>query len=164
MSAQEIVGLGVITIREVAEKVEIPDTSSKWDEWGEYAPEAKNLELRRWVIEVTDAAGTVTPVGDLSSHWVWYGPSPGSKSANIGIAISAPFRGRGIGSVAQRLLAEVLHADGIHRVEASTDVDNIGEQRALEKAGFTFEGIIRGAQVRADGRHDIQGWSHLPGD
>lgn len=164
MSEHFLPGVGVVSIREVAEKVEIPDTRSQWDEWGEYAPEAKALELRRWVIEVRDDLGDVTLVGDMSSHPVWYGPSPGSRSLNIGIAISQSQRGRGIGSVAQRLLAELLHAEGVYRVEASTDVENIGEQRALAKAGFVFEGVIRGAQMRADGRHDIQGWSHIPGD
>lgn len=164
MSEQFIHGVGEVSIREVAEKADIPETRSEWDEWGEYAPEAKSLELRRWVIELRGEDGDVTLVGDLSSHPVWYGPSPGSRCLNIGIAISAPFRGRGIGSVAQRLLAEQLHAEGVHRVEASTDVANIAEQRSLAKAGFVLEGIIRGAQMRADGRHDIQGWSHLPGD
>ncbi len=164
MSEQLLSGVGVVRIREVAEKVDIPDTGSPWDEWGEYAPEAKSLELRRWVIEVESESGEVVLVGDMSSHPVWYGPSPGSRCLNIGIAISAAHRGRGIGSVAQRLLAESLHAEGVHRIEASTDVENIGEQRALAKAGFMLEGVIRGAQMRADGRHDIQGWSHLPGD
>lgn len=162
MSVQ-IPGVGKVSIREVAEKVPIEGTESEYDNWGEYAPEMKSLELRRWVIEV-DAGDGPIPVGDMSSHWVWYGPSPGSKSANIGIAISLPWRGKGIGSAAQRLLAEFLHSDGIHRVEASTDVENIAEQRSLAKAGFVLEGIIRGSQMRADGRHDIQGWSHLPGD
>jgi len=155
--------VGAVSIREVAEKVQIEGTESEYDDWGDYAPEARSMELRRWVIEV-DTGAHVIHVGDLSSHWVWYGPSPGSKSANIGIAIAMQWRGKGIGAVAQRLLAEQLHAEGIHRVEASTDVTNIGEQRALAKAGFVLEGVIRGAQMRADGRHDIQGWSHLPGD
>lgn len=159
----EIAGLGIVSIREVAEKVVLEGTESEYDNWGEYAPELKSMELRRWVIEVDAGEGPIA-VGDMSSHWVWYGPSPGSKAANIGIAISAPWRGKGIGSIAQRLLAQWLHNEGIHRVEASTDVENIAEQRSLAKAGFIFEGVIRGSQMRADGRHDIQGWSHLPGD
>jgi len=163
MTEQTIDELRTIHIREVTEKIEIPETASEWDNWGEYAAEAKQMELRRWVIELhTDA--DVVAVGDLSSHWTWYGPSPGSRSANIGISLSLPYRGLGIGGVAQRLLAEQLHAEGCVRVEASTDVQNIPEQRALAKAGFVFEGVIRGAQMRADGRHDLQGWSHLPGD
>lgn len=157
-------GVGAVTIAEVEEKVEIPETGSMWDDWGEYDPAAKNMQLRRWVIQVRDDKDVAHLVGDLSAHPIWYGPSPGSRCMNIGIALSAPWRGKGIGAVAQRLLAEVLHSEGIVRVEASTDVENIAEQRALEKAGFVLEGVIRGAQVRADGRHDIQGWSHLPGD
>ena len=101
-------------------------------------------------------------VGMVSSHPVWYGPTAGSKAMNIGIGLLEAHRGRGIGAIAQRLLAEELHARGIHRVEASTDVDNIAEQRALAKAGFLLEGVARGAQARADGRHDLQVWSHLP--
>ena len=155
--------VGAVSIREVAEKVQIEGTESEYDNWGEYAAEARSMELRRWVIEV-DTGSEVFAAGDMSSHWVWYGPSPGSKSANIGIAIGSAWRGKGIGGIAQRLLAEQLHSEGIHRVEASTDVTNIPEQRALAKAGFVLEGVIRGAQMRADGRHDIQGWSHLPGD
>ena len=31
----------------------------------------------------------------------------------------------------------------------------------LERAGFRLEGVLRGAQVRRDGRHDLQVWSHL---
>ena len=77
---------------------------------------------------------------------------------------AATMLAQGIGAVAQRLLAEQLHDEGVVRVEASTDVENIAEQRSLAKAGFRLEGVIRGAQMRADGRHDIQGWSHLPGD
>jgi RimJ/RimL family protein N-acetyltransferase len=164
VNGTELTGIGVVTIREVQERVEIPETQSEWDDWGEFDPAAKGMQLRRWVIELTDAAGTTHLVGDMSAHPIWYGPSPGSRCMNIGIALSVPWRGKGVGAVAQRLLAEELHTDGVVRVEASTDVDNIAEQRALEKAGFFFEGVIRGAQMRADGRHDIQGWSHLPGD
>jgi len=154
---------GNVSIREVKEKVVIEGTESEYDNWGEYAPEARSLELRRWVIELDDGI-SVVPVGDMSSHWIWYGPSPGSKAANIGIALATVWRGKGIGAIAQRLLAQCLHDEGIHRVEASTDVENIPEQRSLAKAGFKLEGVIRGSQMRADGRHDIQGWSHLPGD
>jgi RimJ/RimL family protein N-acetyltransferase len=40
----------------------------------------------------------------------------------------------------------------VHRIEADTEVDNIAEQRALEKAGFTREGVMRGAGWR-DGEY-----------
>lgn len=80
---------------------------------------------------------------------------------NIGISITGDWRGRGLGSRAQAQLADLLHDEGIVRVEASTDVANVAEQRALDRAGFTLEGVAVGAQVRADGRHDLQVWSHV---
>ena len=33
-------------------------------------------------------------------------------------------------------------------IEAITEITNVGEQRALEKAGFTREGILPGATYR----------------
>ena len=70
----------------------------------------------------------------------------------MGIALAPEWRGQGWGSVAQRLLADHLLLTA-HRVEACTDIDNVAEQRSLEKAGFIREGVLRGAQMRADGRH-----------
>lgn len=83
---------------------------------------------------------------------------------NIGISIVAEYRGLGIGAMSQRLLAERLHEQGYVRVEASTDIENLAEQRAHASAGFDFEGIARLAQGRADGVHDLQVWSHIPND
>lgn len=130
------------------------------------APDVRDMAISRWLIELTrpnnpNPKKLVVPVGDLSAHAVWYGPTPGSRALNIGISIVNEYRGKGIGSIAQRLLAGELHDQGIVRVEAQTDVDNIAEQKALEKAGFTYEGTLRRAQARADGLHDIQVWSHI---
>ncbi|HYN75905.1 MAG TPA: GNAT family protein [Candidatus Limnocylindria bacterium] len=107
-----------------------------------------------------------TPVGDLSWHAEAYGPNAGSVALNIGIDLAADARGRGLGTVAQRLLAAHLFATtGVHRVEASTDVTNDAEQRALEKAGFAREGVLRGAQYRGDGiHHDLVSYAILRTD
>jgi RimJ/RimL family protein N-acetyltransferase len=43
----------------------------------------------------------------------------------------------------------------VNRVEAATDLDNIAEQRSLEKAGFRREGVLRGSQWRAGAYHDL---------
>ena len=41
-----------------------------------------------------------------------------------------------------------------HQIEAGTEITNVGEQRALEKAGFTREGVLRGALFcRGQWRH-----------
>jgi RimJ/RimL family protein N-acetyltransferase len=63
---------------------------------------------------------------------------------NIGIILLPEWRGRGIGSVAQRQLADYLFSfTPVARIEASTLPQNVAEQRALERAGFTREGTLR---------------------
>lgn len=105
------------------------------------------------------------PVGVIQWHPVAYGANQGSQALNIGIMITAAARGQGIGSQAQRLIATYLFEQTLaHRIEASTDVTNIAEQRALERAGFTREGILRGAQFRLGQWHDMVSYSKLRTD
>ena len=63
------------------------------------------------------------------------------------------------------LIAEYLFANtGANRVEGSTDIENIASQRALEKAGFSREGVNRGAQFRAGTFHELVLYSRLRSD
>src|SRR6476660_6078666 len=88
-----------------------------------------------------------TAVGTVQCHRVGYGRY--SPSFNMGIGVASDQRGHGYGSEAQRLLADyLLFVFPIGRVEAGTDVENIPEQRALEKAGLTREGVARMASWR----------------
>jgi RimJ/RimL family protein N-acetyltransferase len=94
--------------------------------------------------------------GTVSWRQVRYGPTPESVAWNIGISLIPEMRGSGFGGIAQRLLADYLfEATSVNRIEAGTDVDNLAEQRALEKAGFIREGVLRGAQYRAGAWHDL---------
>ncbi|HKB28509.1 MAG TPA: GNAT family protein [Candidatus Limnocylindrales bacterium] len=105
------------------------------------------------------------PIGSVSWHLERYGPNAESGAWNIGIALIPEARGHGHGTEAQRLAADYLFAaTTLHRVEASTDVDNLAEQRSLEKAGFTREGILRGAQFRAGEWHDLVNYARLRTD
>ena len=106
-----------------------------------------------------------TPVGSVSWHAVDYGPPPGSRAWNIGISLIPEARGQGYGPEAQRLVADYLfETTDANRVEASTDVDNVAEQRALEKAGFLREGVQRGAQFRAGAYHDLIVYARIRSD
>ncbi|MGZ4611143.1 MAG: GNAT family N-acetyltransferase [Actinomycetes bacterium] len=103
--------------------------------------------------------------GSVSWHTVAYGPNVESRCPNIGIALRPEWRGKGHGATAQRMLADYLMtASGINRVEASTDVENIAEQQALERAGFTREGVLRGAQWRNHAWHDLVSYARLRTD
>jgi RimJ/RimL family protein N-acetyltransferase len=113
------------------------------------------------LVELPDA----TLAGDVSYLAVHHGPNPGSRAFNVGIALLSEHRGQGHGTEAQRQLAAYLFAHTpVERLEASTDVDNLAEQRSLEKAGFTREGVLRHAQFRQGAFRDLVLYSRLRGD
>ena len=77
--------------------------------------------------------------------WSWVSTSGPRGCVQIGILLFPEHRGCGVGTAAQLLLAEYLFAHTTaNRLEATTGIDNTAEQRALEKAGFTREGLLRG--------------------
>ena len=84
---------------------------------------------------------------------------------SIGIALLPEARGKGYGTQAQRLLARYLFAHTTaQRIEAATEVGNVAEQRALEKAGFTREGVLRGTGWRDGAYRDGVWYSMLRTD
>jgi RimJ/RimL family protein N-acetyltransferase len=104
-------------------------------------------------------------VGDISYRQVRYGPGSASTAYDLGIALAPEHRGKGWGVVAQQLITEYLFSVyPITRVEASTDITNIAEMKALEKAGFTREGVLRKAQWRHGAWHDLVVYSKLRGE
>ncbi len=110
-------------------------------------------------------AGSGRLLGVLNWHVVSYGDNLTCAAWNIGIALLPQARGRGVGTTAQRLLAEHLFATtDLDRIEAGTDVDNAAERRALEKAGFREDGVIRGAQLRGGRRTDMVFYGRLRTD
>lgn len=81
---------------------------------------------------------------------------PASYCWSIGISLFPEARGKGYGTTAQRLLAEYLFAHTpVNRVEADTETTNVAEQRSLEKAGFTREGVLRGLSFRNGHYRDL---------
>ena len=153
-----------ILILEVDESMPLPrpERLTEFEDWGAFDPRARPTEMLHWLIVLAD--DDTVAVGSLSAHPSYYGPTMGSRAMNIGVSVLESYRGCGIASIAQRLLAEELHSRGVVRVEASTDVRNLAEQRALARAGFRLEGVMRRAQGRRDGVHDLQLWSHVAPD
>ena len=104
-------------------------------------------------------------LGDMSWHKQQTNALTESFCWNFGIVLRPEARGKGHGSQAQRLLADYLFLHTtVNRVEASTDIDNAAEQRSLEKAGFTREGVLRGWQWRQGAWRDMVVFSRLRGD
>ena len=67
----------------------------------------------------------------------------------IGIALLPAWRGQGLGWRAQASFCSYLFENTpVQRIEASTHAENLAEQRSLEKAGFTLEGVLRASEFR----------------
>lgn len=104
------------------------------------------------IVETEDG----TPVGSIDWRPAMYGPPPESMAFQLGISLAPESRGKGYGSEALCLIAEYLFANtAVNRIEGSCDVENIASQRALSKAGFSYEGVARGSQFRAGKYHDL---------
>jgi RimJ/RimL family protein N-acetyltransferase len=104
-------------------------------------------------------------LGDVSWRTASNGPPPYGDCWQIGIWLVPEARGHGHGSAAQRLMADYLFANSTReRVEAGTEAGNVGEQKALEKAGFTREGVLRRACLRGDEYRDMVVYSKLRGE
>jgi RimJ/RimL family protein N-acetyltransferase len=52
----------------------------------------------------------------------------------------------------------------VHRIEAVTDAGNFAEQKVLDRAGFTREGVVRGMGWRDGGWRDGVTYSLLRTD
>ena len=128
----------------------------EWHGWSD--PQRRR---RQWAESglLGDHGGTLVVLHDAdrvgSVSWRKVQTGPTAFNWAIGIGLAPEFRGRGYGSAAQRLLARYLFAHTqVNRVEATTEITNVAEQRALGKAGFTREGILRGTTFRRGRWHD----------
>ena len=92
----------------------------------------------RLAVEADDAL-----IGDCqvrTSRWIL---PPGV--AELGIGLFEQATGKGFGTdVLRTLTAYLFDEEGMHRVQVSTEVDNAAMRRSAEKAGYTFEGVLRG--------------------
>ncbi|MCJ7841027.1 GNAT family N-acetyltransferase [Lederbergia sp. NSJ-179] len=95
--------------------------------------------------------------------FIWWKPK--HRSAEIGYVLSRDFWGRGIMTEAAKEVIRFGFAEmDLIRIQARGFVENIGSSRVMEKAGMTFEGILR-KEMFAKGRHwDVKIYSILKGE
>ncbi|MEU0394981.1 GNAT family protein [Streptomyces sp. NPDC006208] len=97
--------------------------------------------------------------------WRKVATSRASYCWNIGAQLVPEGRGRGVGTQAQRLLVRYLFGHTpVVRLEADTEAENVAEQRALEKSGFTREGVLRSLVFRDGQWRDVVRYSVLRDD
>ena len=96
---------------------------------------------------------------------VWSRSTYGIPSWNcwkIGISLLPEHRQKGYGTKAQGMLVAYLYeTSNVQRIEAYTDVDNLPEQKCLEKVGFIKEGTLRATQFRKGEWRDLYLYSIL---
>jgi RimJ/RimL family protein N-acetyltransferase len=124
-----------------------------WFGWGDPQPVRRRWAENRLLGE--EGARLMVIRGDERLGFVAWNRVQATRTSyywSVGIGLLPEARGRGYGTTAQRLLVRHLFAHTtVNRIQADTEVDNVAERRALEKAGFTEEGILRGVGFR-DGR------------
>jgi RimJ/RimL family protein N-acetyltransferase len=125
-----------------------PETAGEYAQFGWFNPQ---LWRRAWAengLIGEDGGMLIVVLGDERLglvNWRRRPTTPAAYCWAIGIAMLPGARGHGHGTQAQRLLVRYLFAHTtVHRIEASTEVGNVAEQRTLEKIGFTREGVMRG--------------------
>jgi RimJ/RimL family protein N-acetyltransferase len=154
------------------ELVRLEQAGGGFNDFGLQPPRVDRETLARTVLRneqngvfLVERLADAAVIGTIGFRRVQHGPNAESAGWMIGLELVAEARGRGYGAEAQRLMADWLFEHSrANRVEAATDVDNLAEQRSLEKAGFVRDGVLRGAQFRAGRFHDLVVYSRLRGD
>lgn len=84
----------------------------------------------------------------------------------LGYVLASKYWGRGIVTGAVKRVASTIFVEWPHleRLEALVDVDNLGSQRVLEKAGFQREGLLRKYIVLKGRTRDVVIFSLLSSD
>lgn len=82
-------------------------------------------------------------VGDIQARDG--GPNGIPGVYELGVELFPAHRRRGYGVEAMtQLTRRLFEVDGAHRVQITTDVDNVGMRRVAERLGFVLEGTLRG--------------------
>ncbi|MGL4550367.1 MAG: GNAT family N-acetyltransferase [Gemmataceae bacterium] len=86
-------------------------------------------------------------------------------AGEVGYWLGVPFWGRGVATAAVRAYsAGALEAFGLERLFAKVFADHAASCRVLEKAGYTREGVLRRAAVKAGVVHDLAVYARLRGE
>jgi RimJ/RimL family protein N-acetyltransferase len=83
----------------------------------------------------------------------------------IGYAVGSNARGRGVATVALRVLTAWGFAElGLERIELRIDDANEASARVAASCGYTREGILRNTHLKETLRGDVGVWSRLRSD
>jgi RimJ/RimL family protein N-acetyltransferase len=90
---------------------------------------------------------------------------PEHERGEIGYLVGRDWRRRGVARTCVAALTDWGFDDlGLGRIEIRADVRNVASRRVAASAGYSFEGVLRGAMTVQDVRVDDALYALLPGD
>ncbi|GAA2532016.1 GNAT family protein [Pilimelia columellifera] len=143
--------------------------------WGPFAPDFGLPDALAWCTEQAverrdsgagDHYGMVRREDDRLVGCLWTKRTDWAAMATeVGFAVAPHARGFGLAAEALDVLSVALLLEhGFHRVEVRVAPGNDAARRVVEKAGFSFEGLLRDAGYTSSGRVDLQVWSLVAAD
>ena len=102
--------------------------------------------LNYWIQDVHNGAGNCWIISiksqgffskDTSCGFIAFEFRDTLKNARISYALHPKFRGQGIATNSVKVLISLLEENGVERIEADIDRDNLDSERVVEKLGFT---------------------------
>jgi RimJ/RimL family protein N-acetyltransferase len=135
-----------------------PEAPGEYQWFGFRIDKVRDIE-RRWrddgLIGEDSSFLAVELEDGTCAGWVTWRAVAGSTNFEIGIALFPDHRGHGIGTQAQgQLVSYLFDTTTANRLQAGTELDNLAEQRSLERVGFRREGVQRGLYFRAGAWRD----------
>jgi ribosomal-protein-alanine N-acetyltransferase len=140
----------------------------EWTGFRDPGARRRRWEQDGWISRDSTQLAVALPDGTLAGIVSWRAIRAGGPEGGcleIGALLLPEHRGRGLGTAAQRLLVEYLFATTlVNRLQAITDVENLAEQRVLERIGFRREGVLRGLAFIGGRWRDGVLYARLRGD
>jgi RimJ/RimL family protein N-acetyltransferase len=143
--------------------------------WLPFPPESGEIDATDWCTDraadrrargVGDHYGMLRREDDglvgclWTKHTDWV-----AKITEVAYAVVPAARGFGLAAEAVDGLAIALLLEhGFQRVELRVAPGNLASRRVAEKAGFTYEGLLRNAGHLPSGRVDLEVWSLVAAD
>lgn len=115
----------------------------------------ENNKVSPWGIEYKGNGRLIGTIDFVS----W---QPKHNSAEIGYVISPDYWGKGIATEAAKKVIEFgFEQMDLVRIQARCFIKNIGSSRVMEKAGMSYEGILRKVAFVKGEHHDLKVYSIL---
>jgi RimJ/RimL family protein N-acetyltransferase len=86
------------------------------------------------------------------------------RAAELGYVLAPAARGRGAATEALGLLTGWAFAQGMHRLYLVISVENDASKRVALRAGYQFEGVLRGVHFKQGRFENVEYWSRLATD